>query len=69
MRRAVRGVNVACMEREIQSKRWKSLKERDNLETLVVDNSRTLKFVFKKLNKTLLYGLIWHRTGTGCRLL
>jgi hypothetical protein len=45
---AVWAVNVACMGREIQCKSWKSLKERDNLETPGVDNSRTLKFVFKK---------------------
>jgi hypothetical protein len=48
MRFPVCGVNVACMGRKIQNKNWKSLKERDNLETLGVENSRTLNFVFKK---------------------
>jgi hypothetical protein len=49
MRWAVWEVSFVCMGREIQIRSWRSLKERDNLETLVVDNSKTLKVCVQEI--------------------
>jgi hypothetical protein len=43
---------------------WGNLRERDNLEDLVVDGKKILKFIFKNWEGEL-RGSIWLRIGTG----
>jgi hypothetical protein len=44
---------------------WGDVKERDYLESLSLDGSIILKWIFKKWDKEAWTGLIWLRTGTG----